>query len=214
MKLAGRLVAVAAAMSFGLVLVSCSTTPAPSPSTPTGPLPSPTAPLGPNLTATQFTKMIKVGKLGDRTVKLESFPKGTGSDPDNEDAENQEQSQALSCVKMNKVADEELVTQAADEEGSAVVQLFSDAGVVVDLFGLNQKCAAEQAEIDSGTAVKTVETGQEGSAMWWLIKDPEGNYQATVGYGNVLAYVLLEGPDKPVSLVTSLRDQVDEVAKK
>jgi hypothetical protein len=157
--------------------------------------------------------MIKAGKLGDRTAKLEDFPKGTGSDPDNEDAENQEQSQALSCVKMNKIADEKLVSQAADEEGNAVVQLFSDAGVVVDLFGLNQKCAAEQDEIDSGTAVKTVETGQEGSAMWWLIKDPEGKYQATIGYGNVLAYVLVEGPDKPVSMVTSLRAQVDEVAK-
>jgi len=213
-KLAGRMVAVTAAMTLGLVLASCSTMSATPSPTQTDPLPSPTVPLGPNLTATQFTTMLKAGKLGDRTVKLESFPKGTGSDPDNEDAENQEQSQALSCVKMNKVADEELVSQAADEEGSAVVQLFSDAGVVVDLFGLNQKCAAEQADIDSGTAVKTIETGQEGSAMWWLIKDPEGNYQATVGYGNVLAYVLLEGPDKPVSLVTSLRAQVDEVAKK
>jgi hypothetical protein len=210
---AGRWGAVAAAMAWGLLMTGCSSAPAPSSSVQTGPLPSPSVPLGPNLTAKQFTAMVKAGKVGDHTVKLAIVEASSGSDPDNEDAENQEQSQAVSCVKMNKIADSKLVTQAADEEGSVIVQVFDDSGVVVDVFALNQKCAAEQAEIDSDTAVKTVDSGEEGSAMWWLIKDPEGNYQATIGYGNVMAYVTLEGSDKPISLVTSLRDQVDAVAK-
>lgn len=205
----------AVALTVLLTVTGCGSAPAPTPSSvPSTPNPTPTVPLGPALTAAQYDKLVASGTLGDRKVKLVAVKPSSNEDPDGEGSENQQANQAVSCVAMNKLADSRVKSQAADEAGGVIVQLYNDAPTVVELVSLNQKCAAEEAKLDAGTAVTMLGAGQEGSAMWWLTKDPGGLYQVTIGYGNVLAYTLLDGPDVPTSLVVAVRGQVDELAKK
>lgn len=210
----------AVALLAGVVLVvstfGCTPSPSPTPAatsaSPT-PMPSPTAPPGPALTKAQFAKLIKSGKMGDRKVNLKRFSTNQNSDPDNEDAENKEQSEAKSCVEVNRLADAQLLDQAAEEEGGVVVQLFAKVEVADELFRLNQTCAAEQAKLDADNALTTLGQGVEGSARWWLIKDPEGLHQITIAYGNVMAYAAMEAADQPEPLVVSLVAQADQLAK-
>lgn len=198
-----------------LTVTGCGSAPAPtSSSVPATPNPTPTVPLGPALTAAQFDKLVGSGTLGDRKVTLVPVTASSNEDPDREGSENQEANQAVSCVAMNKLADSRVKKQATDEAGGVIVQLYNDAPTVVELVNLNQKCAAEEAKLDAGTSVTSLGAGQEGSAMWWLSKDPDGLYQVTIGYGNVMAYTLLDGPDVPTSLILAVRSQVDELAKK
>jgi hypothetical protein len=211
-KVAWRVAVMAAGAVTGLVLAGCTAGPVATPSVPATAA-TPTVAPGPRLTATQFEQFLKLGKLGTQTVALKSFPKSSGSDPDGEGSENQSQSRALSCVKMNKVADAEVVSQAADDAGGAVVQLFTSVEVANELFELNQKCAAEEAKLDAGTAVTPVDAGTEGSARWWLTKDPEGVYQVSIFYGNVSVFLIVANADKPIALVNGFAAQVDQIAK-
>ncbi len=198
-----------------ITVTGCGSAPASTPSVvPSTPNPTPTVPLGPALTVAQFDKLVSSGTLGDHKVALTPFESSSNEDPDGEGSENQEANQAVSCVAMNKLADARVKAQAADETGGVVVQLYGDAPTVVELVGLNQKCAAEEAKLDAGTAVTSLGAGQEGSAMWWLSRDPGGVYQVAIGYGNVMAFSLLDGPDVPTSFVVAVRSQVDELAKK
>lgn len=168
---------------------------------------------GPTLTKTQFANLVASGKLGSQSLTLLTFVDSEGGDPDNEGSENQEQSEAASCVKMNKLADAQLVSQAADDDAGAIVQTYKTAKIAAELFDLNQKCAVEQAELDDSTAVKVVDSGVEGSARWWLSKDPTGEYQATIAYGNLMAFVMMNNADKPTAFVASVAAQADEMAK-
>jgi len=198
-----------------LAVTGCGSAPAPTTSSvPSSPNPSPTVPLGPALTAAQFDKLVAGGKLGDRSVKLAVVEPSSNEDPDREGSENQQANQAVSCVAMNKLADSRVKVQAADESGAVIVQLYNDAPTVLELVNLNQKCAAEEAKLDAGTAVTTVGAGQDGSAMWWLTKDPGGLFQVTIGYGNVLVYGLVENGDDPTPLVKAVHAQIDEYARK
>lgn len=198
-----------------LAVTGCGSAPAPTTSSvPSSPNPSPTVPLGPALTAAQFDKLVAGGKLGDRSVKLAVVEPSSNEDPDREGSENQQANQAVSCVAMNKLADSRVKVQAADESGAVIVQLYNDAPTVLELVNLNQKCAAEEAKLDAGTAVTTLGAGQDGSAMWWLTKDPDGLFQVTIGYGNVLVYSLVENGDDPTPLVKAVHAQIDEFARK
>lgn len=198
-----------------LAVTGCGSAPNPTaPSAPSSPNPSPTVPLGPALTAAQFDKLVAGGKLGDHSVKLVVVKPSSNEDPDREGSENQQANQAVSCVAMNKLADSRVKVQAVDDTGGVIVQLYNDAPTVVELVNLNQKCAAEEAKLDAGTAVTTLGSGQDGSAMWWLTKDPDGMFQVTIGYGNVLAYSLVEGGGDPTPLVKAVHAQIDELAKK
>ncbi len=178
------------------------------------PTPSVVVSLGPNLTKSQFAELITSGKVGDRSLKLEKFDTSQEGDPDNEASENKEQNQAASCVKMNRLADSKLIAQAADAAGTAIVQLYDVAETPAELFVLNKQCAAEQAKLDAGSAVTPIDGGLQGAARWWVIKDPGGVYQTTVAYGNVIVYVVLDGPEKPSSLITAVQEQIDQLAKR
>lgn len=212
-----------------LVLVACTSappppTPAPSvPSTattavPAGtpsptPLPTPTVPPGPTLTKAQFADLISTGKIGDRDANLKPASTEGASDPDGEGKEGEQQSEAKSCVKMYQVSAKELLAQASDDDQGSVVQLYSKPAVTTQLFDLNRTCAAEQAKYSPETSFVEVKVGQEGSARWWFSRDPDLNYQVTVAYGNLIAYILVEADTDPVALTRAFITQVEDASQ-
>ena len=221
--------ALTVAASSVLVLVACTSAPAPptppatvpatvSTAVPTGtptptPLPTPTVPPGPTLTKAQFSDLISAGKIGDRDANLKPASTEGADDPDGEGKEGEQQSEAKACVKMYQVSAKELLAQASDDDQGSVMQLYSKPAVASQLFDLNRTCAAEQAHYSPETSFTEVAVGQEGSARWWFSKDPDLNYQVTVAYGNVIAYILVEADTDPAALTRAFISQVEDAAQ-
>jgi hypothetical protein len=217
--------------SSALVLVACTSAPAPSvpavpatssptpiivapDGTPTPtPLPTPTAPPGPTLTKAQFSALISSGKIGTREATLKPASIDGADDPDGEDKEGEQQSEAKSCVKMYQVSGKALLSQASDDDQGAVMQLYSGPAVASQLFDLNRTCAAEQAKYSPDTSFTEVAVGQDGSARWWFSKDPDLNYQVTVAYGNVLAYILVDADTDAAALTRAFIAQIDDASQ-
>lgn len=220
--------AVTVVASSVLVLVACTSAPSPSPSAPVTsapagtvapvgtptptPLPTPTVPPGPTLTKAQFSALISTGKIGNRDASLKPASTEGADDPDGEGKEGEQQSEAKSCVKMYQVSAKELRSQAADDDQGAVMQLYSDPASASELFDLNRTCAAEQAKYSPETSFREVAVGQEGSGRWWFSKDPDLNYQVTVAYGNVIAYILVDADTDAVALTRAFIAQIDDAS--
>jgi len=220
--------AVTVVASSALVLVACTSAPTPSSPapvssapttvTPVGtptpsPLPTPTVPPGPTLTKAQFSTLISTGKIGNRDASLKPASTEGADDPDGEGKEGEQQSEAKTCVKMYQVSAKELRSQASDDDQGAVMQLYSDPASATELFDLNRTCAAEQAKYSPETSFTEVAVGQEGSARWWFSKDPDLNYQVTVVYGNVIAYILVDADTDPVALTRAFIAQIDDASR-
>ena len=213
--------------SSALVLVACTSAPAPSTppasspvatlapaGTPTPtPLPTPTVPPGPTLTKAQFSALIATGKIGDRDAALKPASIDGADDPDGEGKEGQQQSEARTCVKMYQVSAKELVSQASDDDQGSVMQLYSKPAVASELFDLNRTCAAEQAKYSPETSFTELAVGQEGSGRWWFSKDPDLNYQVTLAYGNVMAYILVDADTDPAALTRAFIAQVVDASQ-
>lgn len=232
MNLAWRatLVTIAAASAF--VLVACAAAPVPSPSPATGlspsavgtestPSSSPTPSLspspsprpGPTLTKAEFARLVVSGKIGTRDANLARADITGAKNPDGEAEEDEEQSEAKSCVKLHKLARSRLRDQASDADQQAVLQLFATPSDVADLFTLNRACVEQEAGFSPETALTSVADGSEGSAQWWLTRDPDGNHQATIGYGNVMAFLTVEADVDTAALTRAFASQLDEVGK-
>jgi len=220
--------AVTVVASSVLVLVACTSAPTPSSPAPVSsapatvapvgtptpsPLPTPTVPPGPTLTKAQFSALISTGKIGNRDASLKPASIEGADDPDGEGKEGEQQSEAKTCVKMYQVSAKELRSQASDDDQGAVMQLYSDPASASELFDLNRTCAAEQAKYSPETSFTEVAVGQEGSARWWFSKDPDLNYQVTVAYGNVIAYILVDADTDSVALTRAFVAQIDDASR-
>ncbi len=227
MNLAWRATLVTVAASAAVVLVACTSAPTPSAPVSTSgsaspsitvtasPTPSttPSAAPGPTLTKAQFADLISSGKLGNRDAALKPVSIDEENDPDGEGTEGEQQSEAKSCVKMHQAAATSLLEQASDDAGTAAMQRYRSPAAAAELFGLNRACATEQAGFDPANGTTTVADGSVGSALWWLSKDPELNYQVTLSYGNVMAYSVVEADADSEAVARAFIGQVDEAAK-
>lgn len=229
MNLAWRATLVTVAASAVAVLVACTSAPTPSvpapgtgsssPSATATAAPdatasaSPSAAPGPTLTKAQFAGLTSTGKVGNRDAALAPVSIDAEDDPDGEGAEGEQQSEAKSCVKMYKAAAKSLLEQASDDAGTAVMQRYSSSAAAAELYGLNRACAAEQAQFDPANGTTTVADGSVGSALWWLSKDPDLNYQVTLCYGNVMAYVVVPADTDTEALTRAFMAQVDAAGK-
>lgn len=227
MNVAWRATLVTVAASAVVVLVACTSAPTPVPpstgtpatsasgsGTPSAsPSPTPVPEPGPSLTKSQFADLISSGKVAGRNATLAPVSIDDEDDPDGEATESEQQSEAKSCVKMYKAAAKNLIEQASDDAGTAVMQRYSSPATASELFVLNRDCAGEQAKFDPANGTTTVAEGVVGSAQWWLSKDPDLNYQVTLCYGNVMAYVMVESGADSEALTRAFMSEVDEAGK-